>query len=121
MNWFGVIKNTGEYSLCAKCGKQFKTLSHKTKSRICNACKKSPLKTAASSRPRPFQKPPFKVLPYRKKEMKKLPKGERAEIRERWNEMSPKEQQKFKRTAYSKKRAAEHESETRRRRRRRRR
>ena len=112
MNWFGVIKNTGEYSICTKCGKQFKTRSHKSKSRICNACKKSPLKTAASSRPRPKRNPPFKVLPYKKKEMKKLPKEERAEIRERWNAMSRKEQQKFKREQRSKKKAAEYKSKT---------
>jgi len=116
MNWFGVIKNTGEYSLCEICGKQFKTLSHKTKSKICNACKKSPLKTGASSRPRPKRNTPFKVLPYRKKEMKKLPKEERAEIRERWNAMSPKQQKKFKRQERSKKLFLEDNSKKRRRR-----
>lgn len=117
MSWFGIIKNTGEYSLCKKCGKQFKTLSHKTKSRICNACKKSPLKTGASSRPRPKRKPRFKVLPYRKKEMKKLPKEERAKIRERWNAMTPKQQKRFKRQKSSSKRYSEHYHKTRRRRR----
>jgi hypothetical protein len=116
MGWFGIIKNTGEYSLCEKCGKQFKTLSHKTKSRICNACKKSPLKTGASSRPRPKRNPPFKVLPYRKKEMKKLPKEERAKIRERWNAMSPKQQKQFKIKERSKKLSSEHKSKTRKRR-----
>ena len=50
MSWEDILrKNTGEYSICKKCGKQFKTLSHNTNSKICNACKKSPLKTGSTA------------------------------------------------------------------------
>ena len=117
MNWFNVLKETGEYAICRKCKQQFKLRSHKTKVRVCNKCKRYNRKigtSRTSQDPKITQwknledrlnDPDFKILS--SEEWKRLPKEDRKRMNRKWRALGGKGQRELRTARRSKRRAEE--------------